>query len=403
MYPSDNFYTVRIRLYPNADQKAKIEQTLEGCKVVRERYHAIWQNLYETASDKEAFRAQCQNKTIFYRLRDDYNDFKMKTSWLRDCDPWGPYNTLIYLNRTWTQFVNRVVRLGESPDLPQIATDEDQAQSYRAGRNTARLYGGTVFIPVLGCVECSIGNDAKNIFSHASNRGKYPVVVTVTRNPSGTYYVSLTYNNLEFPNVKLPEMAGIQRVVGIDLGLHDAIAMSHGEKIANHHYRDQADKQFRELRRRMNRYTPGSRNYNKTRTKIAKLREHINNQRANFIHKITSDLVMNYDIICIETLDLRGMLNQNRLLTTSMADAGLYEFYRQLEYKSKLYGKTVVYVPADYPSSQLCSNCGTRWSGTKDMSIRKWTCPVCGAVHDRDINAAKNILNEGLRRCNTVA
>ena len=130
--------------------------------------------------------------------------------------------------------------------------------------------------------------------------------------------------------------------------------------------------------------------------KVARLQEHVSNQRHDALHKLSTQLVRDYDLIAVEDLAPKNMV-KNRFLSRSISDVSWGEFRRQLEYKARWYRKVVVTVDRFYPSSQLCSACGAQWPGTKDLSVREWTCPVCGAVHDRDVNAAKNILNEGLR------
>lgn len=126
------------------------------------------------------------------------------------------------------------------------------------------------------------------------------------------------------------------------------------------------------------------------------MEEHISNQRRDDIQKATTDLIRKYDVICLEDLKTKGMMNDHRL-ARSIGDASFFEFRRELEYKAEFYGREVTVIDAFYPSSQMCSHCGYRNPDTRDLKVRLWTCPDCGTNHDRDINAAINIRTEGLR------
>ena len=236
-------------------------------------------------------------------------------------------------------------------------------------------------LPKLGKVKCRISKEIKGRILSA----------TVSRNPSGKYFVSLCCTDVE-----IDPLPSIGAVVGLDMGIKSFAVTSDGVEHPNHKYLAKSEKRLAKLQRKLSRKTKGSNRWEKARLQVARLHEHVSNQRNDMLHKLSTEIIRQNDVICIEDLSPKNMVKNPRL-AKSISDVNWGEFRRQLVYKSAWYGISLVTIERFYPSSQLCSVCGAQWSGTKDLSVREWICPECGAVHDRDINAAENILKEGLR------
>lgn len=356
----------KFRIYPNNEQKVLFAKTF-GC--VRFIYNRM-------LTDKIEHYEKTKEK-----LKNTPAQYKEAYPWLKEVDSLALANAQINLQTAYKNFFTN-----PKTGYPKYKSKKSSKQTYTTNyvNGNICLAEGKLKLPKVGHVRIRQHREIPENYQLKS--------VTVSQTGSGKYYASILYEYEEETIAKVKP----ERFLGLDYSMHELYIDSNGEEAEYPRYYRKAEEKLKKEQRKLSKMEKGSKNREKQRKKVAKLHEKTANQRKDFLHKQSRQITNAHDCVCIEDLNMQGM-SQSLHFGKSVSDNGWGMFTGFLEYKLREQGKRLIKVDKFFASSQTCSNCGYQNTQTKDLSVRKWICPKCGMRHDRDINAAINIRNEGMR------
>lgn len=358
--------TYKFRLYPNREQKVLLCKTFGCARFIYNQILNVRINNYEAKKK----HLEVSNKLTPAKFKEEF-------PWLKEVDSLALANAQLQVQRAYK---NRFEHNFGNPKFK----NKNARQSYTTNnqKGTIHIDSNKIKLPKIGYV---------NIKLHREVLGNIKSC-TISMNKSGKYYISIL-TDYEFIHKDKNKNA-----IGIDLGIKEFVILSNGEKIHNPNLYRNSEKRIKKLQKALSRRIKNSKNRYKVKIALAKLHEKIANRRNDFLQKLSTKLINENQVICLEDLQVNNML-KNHKLAKSIQDCSWSNFVTMLEYKANRYGRTVIKINKWYPSSKLCSCCGYKMD-EMPLTIREWTCPKCTTHHDRDVNASINILQEGIKIMN---
>jgi len=357
-------YTYKFRLKPTKEQEILLSKHFGSVR---------WSYNYFLNQRKEEYLNN--KKSITYNKQSSYLTQLKKeeeTNWLKEVNSQSLQYSLKCLDQAYQNFFNKRTK------FPNFKSRKSK-NSFTCPQ-FVKTNGNKIIIPKF--------QEGIKMIMERKIKGKIKKAI-ISRNPSGKYFVTILTEKIYKPVNKT------NKSIGIDLGIKDFLVLSNGSKIKNHRFLKHHERQLKLHQQHLSRKTKGSSRYEKERIKVAKIHEKITNSRMDLIHKITLNLVKDFDKIYLEDLNVKGMM-KNHKLAKAISDVSWGKFIDTLTYKAEWNDKEIIHIDRFFPSSKTCSSCG--WiNNTLTLKDREWICK-CGEVHDRDINAAINILNEGCRK-----